>query len=68
MAHGKRILACLLAAVLTVTLLAGTYASADEVEIYQLAENDQMVELPLEAMPVWIGSSIYVPYNSFDWT
>ena len=68
MVHGKRILACLLAAVLTVTLLAGTYASADEVEIYQLAENDQMVELPLEAMPVWIGSSIYVPYHAFDWT
>ena len=68
MARWKRMLACLCAAVLAVTLLAGTQATADSVEIYLMAENDQMLDLPLEAMPVWIGGAIYVPYHAFDWT
>lgn len=68
MARWKRMLACLCAAVLAVTLLAGTQAMADSVEIYLMAENDQMLDLPLEAMPVWIGGAIYVPYHAFDWT
>lgn len=68
MARWKRMMACLCAAVLAVTLLAGTQAMADSVEIYLMAENDQMLDLPLEAMPVWIGGAIYVPYHAFDWT
>lgn len=68
MGRWKRILVCLLAAALTVGLLAGTQAGADEVEIYLMAENDQMLTLPLEAMPAKIGGTIYVPYHAFDWT
>lgn len=69
MAHWRRILACLCAAVLTVALLAAdNRAKADNVEIYIMAENDQiLVDLPLEAMPVWIGGVMYVPYHAFDW-
>lgn len=70
MARWRRILACLCAAVLTVALLAGdNRAMADNVEIYIVAENDQIiVDLPLEAMPAWIGGVMYVPYHAFDWT
>lgn len=68
MARWRRMLACLLAAVLAVGLLAGTQAMADEVDIYIMAENDQMLNLPLEAMPVRIGGNMYVPYHVFDWT
>ena len=68
MARWKRLLVCLCAAVLAVGLLAGTQAMADEVDIYIMAENDQMLNLPLEAMPVRIGGSMYVPYHAFDWT
>ena len=68
MARWRRLLACLCAAVLAVGLLAGTQAMADEVDIYIMAENDQMLNLPLEAMPVRIGGSMYVPYHAFDWT
>ena len=64
----KRLLTLLCAAVLVLGPgLAGT-AKADTVEIYLMAENDQMLTLPLEAMPTWIGGSLYVPYNAFDWT
>lgn len=69
MKRWKRMLACLCAAVLVVTLLVGTQALADSAEIYIMAENDQiLVDLPLEAMPVWIGGVMYVPYHAFDWT
>lgn len=68
MARWRRLLACLWAAVLAVGLLAGTQAMADEVDIYIMAENDQMLTLPLEAMPVRIGGSMYVPYHVFDWS
>lgn len=69
MKRWKRMLACLCAAVLLVTLLAGNQALADSPEIYIMAENDQiLVDLPLEAMPVWIGGVMYVPYHAFDWT
>lgn len=64
----KRLLTLLCAAVLVLGPgLAGT-AKADTVEIYLMAENDQMLTLPLEAMPTWIGGSLYVPYTAFDWT
>ena len=43
MARWKRLLVCLCAAVLAVGLLAGTQAMADEVDIYIMAENDQML-------------------------
>ena len=69
MKRWKRMLACLCAAVLAVTLLASTQALADTPEIYIMAENDQiLMDLPLEAMPAWIGGVIYVPYHAFDWT
>lgn len=68
MARWRRLLASLCAAVLVVGLLAGTQAMADEVDIYIMAENDQMLNLPLEAMPVRIGGNMYVPYHAFDWT
>ena len=64
----KRALACLCAAVLAVALLTGTQAMADSVEIYIMAENDQILDLPLEAMPAWIGGAMYVPYHVFDWS
>ena len=38
------------AALLLSLLLAGT-AKADEITIYLMAENDQMLDLPLSAMP-----------------
>ena len=63
----KRVLACLLAAVLAVGALAGGGRAAG-VEIYIVAENDQMVTLPLSAMPAWIDGELYVPYLLFDWT
>ena len=63
----KRLLACLLAAVLAVGALSAGGRAAG-VEIYIVAENDQMVELPLEAMPTWIDGSLYVPYHVFDWS
>ena len=69
MRRWRRALSCLWAAVLAVSLLAGTQAAADGVEIYIMAENDQiLVDLPLEAMPAWIGGTMYVPYHAFDWT
>lgn len=55
------------AALLLSLLLAGT-AKADEITIYLMAENDQMLDLPLSAMPAWINGDIYVPYTAFDWT
>ena len=64
----KRILACLLAAVLAVGALAVGGSAAGGVEIYIVAENDQFVDLPLEAMPTWIDGTLYVPYHVFDWS
>ena len=64
----KRILSCLLAAVLAVGALAVGGSAAGGVEIYIVAENDQFVELPLEAMPTWIDGILYVPYHVFDWS
>lgn len=62
----RRLLAALcVSAMLLALVLAGT-ASADEIEIYQVAENDKMVELPVDAMPAWINGIIYVPYLVFD--
>ena len=57
----KRILSCLLAAVLAVGALAVGGSAAGGVEIYIVAENDQFVDLPLEAMPTWIDRTLYVP-------
>lgn len=66
MKRSRRLLAALCAAVLLLScILAGT-AAADEIEIYQVAENDKMVDLPVDAMPAWIGGIIYVPYLVFD--
>ena len=64
----KRLLALLCAAVLVLGPGLVSTAKADTVEIYLMAENDQMLTLPLEAMPTWIGGSLYVPYIAFDWT
>lgn len=63
---GRALAALCAAAVLFTLLLAGS-ASADEVNIYHVAENDKMLTLPLEAMPAWINGTIYVPYSVFDW-
>ena len=64
----KRVLACLLAAVLAVGALSVGGRAAGAADIYIMAENDQMVELPLEAMPTWIDGVLYVPYHAFDWS
>ena len=64
----KRLLTLLCAAVLVLGPGLVSTAKADTVEIYLMAENDQMLTLPLEAMPTWIGGSLYVPYIAFDWT
>lgn len=64
----KRLLTLLCTAVLVLGPGLVSTAKADTVEIYLMAENDQMLTLPLEAMPTWIGGSLYVPYTAFDWT
>lgn len=63
-----RAAALLLAAASVLGILGLTRASADEIEIYLLAENDVMADLPVEAMPAWIGGVLYIPYTAFDWT
>ena len=69
MSRITRGLTCLCAAVLVMSLvLLGTPASADEITIYLMAENDQMLNLPVEAMPTQISGELYVPYSAFDWT
>ena len=68
MSWKKRLLTLLCAAALVLGPgLIGT-ARAETVEIYLMAENDQMLTLPVEAMPTWIGGTLYVPYTAFDWT
>lgn len=62
-----RVLAALCAAAVLFSLLLAGSASADEISIYHVAENDKMLTLPLDAMPAWINGSIYVPYTVFDW-
>lgn len=57
-------LACAALLVLCPALL-GT-ARADNVEIYLMAENDVILDLPVESMPVWIGGVLYVPCTAFD--
>ncbi len=64
----KRLAVLLCAAVLVLGPGLVSTARADTVEIYLMAENDQMLTLPLEAMPTWIGGALYVPYTVFDWT
>lgn len=64
----KRLLTLLCAAALVLGPGLVSTARADTVEIYLMAENDQMLTLPVEAMPTWIGGSLYVPYTAFDWT
>lgn len=68
MSWKKRLLTLLCAVVLVLGPGLVNTARADTVEIYLMAENDQMLTLPLEAMPTWIGGSLYVPYTAFDWT
>ena len=65
MGRGRKIAAVLCAIVL---LLGLPRASADQIDIYLLAENDVMTNLPVEAMPAWIGGVLYIPYTAFDWT
>ena len=67
MGRGNRILAgaCALAVLVCLLLPA---ARADEPTIYLMAENDKMLDLPLDAMPAWIGGVLYVPYLAFDRT
>lgn len=64
----KRLMALLCAVVLVLGPVLASTAKADTVEIYLMAENDQMLTLPVEAMPTWISGSLYVPYTAFDWT
>lgn len=64
----KRLAVLLCAALLVLGPALGSTARADTVEIYLMAENDQMLTLPVEAMPAWIGGALYVPYIAFDWT
>ena len=63
-----RLAALLLALAAVVGILGLSRVSADEIEIYLLAENDVMADLPVEAMPAWIGGALYIPYTAFDWT
>ncbi len=63
-----RLAALLLAAASVLGILGLNRASADEIDIYLLAENDVMADLPVEAMPAWIGGVLYIPYTAFDWT
>ena len=64
----KRLMVLLCAAALVAGPWLSSTARADTVEIYLVAENDQMLTLPVEAMPAWIGGTLYVPYTVFDWT
>lgn len=64
----KRLMTLLCAAALVLGPALVSTARADTVEIYLMAENDQMLTLPVEAMPTWIGGVLYVPYTAFDWT
>ena len=64
----KRLIVLLCAAVLVLGPALGSTARANTVDIYLMAENDQMLNLPVEAMPAWIGGALYVPYTAFDWT
>ena len=64
----QKYLSGLCAAALLLSLLLTGTAKADEITIYLMAENDQMLDLPLSAMPAWINGDIYVPYTAFDWT
>ena len=68
MSWKKRLLACLLAAVLAVGALSAGGEAVSAADIYIMAENDQMLDLPLEAMPTWIDGVLYVPYHAFDWS
>ena len=61
----KRLLTLLCAAVLVLGPGLVSTAKADTVEIYLMAENDPMLTLPLEAMPTWIGGSLYGPSLAF---
>ena len=64
----KRLLILACAAVLVLgPALAGT-ARADSVTIYLMAENNKMVDLPVEAMPCWISGQMYIPCTAFDWS
>nr|WP_317326176.1 hypothetical protein [uncultured Flavonifractor sp.] len=62
----KRLITLVCAALLVLCpALLGT-ARADNVEIYLMAENDVILDLPLESMPAWIGGVLYVPCTAFD--
>lgn len=62
----KRLMVLACAAVLVLGPALMSTARADTVEIYQVAENDVLVELPVSAMPAWIGGVLYVPCTVFD--
>lgn len=56
---------CALAVVCALLLPA---AGAETPAIYLMAENDKMLDLPVDAMPAWISGVLYVPYLAFDRT
>lgn len=62
----KRLMVLMCAAVLVLGPALMSTARADTIEIYQVAENDVLVELPVSAMPAWIGGVLYVPCTVFD--
>lgn len=62
----KRLLVLMCAALLVLGPALMSTASADTVEIYQVAENDVLLELSVDAMPAWINGMLYVPCTVFD--
>lgn len=62
----KRLMALMCAALLVLGPALMSTARADTVEIYQVAENDVLLELPVDAMPAWINGILYVPCTVFD--
>ena len=64
----KRIQSLLCALAVLLVLLLPAAGAAGTPTIYLMAENDKMLNLPLDAMPAWIGGTLYVPYLAFDRT
>lgn len=66
MALRRRLLAAVCAAVLTLGLLVGSAAAADDV--YFLSLNDYLAPLSSDLMPVRINNTVYIPSGVFDRT
>lgn len=64
----KRLFTLVCAAALVLSASLAGVARADSVTIYLMAENNKMVELPVEAMPCWISGQMYIPCTAFDWS